>query len=197
MSPQFHDNPRADLAWLFGESESLFGYRSSFQSMIDALKQGGGSVSKGDDGALVNAGQLSLENEDTMIDGLDARRSMSRLGATTKERRIMRAFRLLTGEQQRALEVFHEPRQLPPDVERIVGPVAKLGALTATAGAVAGYSMAWLEVACSRRAPDARALRIGAEATALLERAVRAYADAARGDSVAALRAALTAAVSA
>jgi hypothetical protein len=197
MSPQPQlNNPRADLAWLFGEAESLMGYRSSFSSMIEALKGCGGEVTAGDDGTLVNSSQVAIGGEDQMIDQLDARRSMSRLGATTKERRIMRAFRKLAPHHQGVLAAFYEPRQLPPDVERVVGPVARLAPFTATARAINGYSGDWLARACARKTADARAVRIKAEATALLEQAVRAYEDAARGGTVAALRAALDLAVS-
>ena len=195
MSPQLN-NPRADLAWLFGEAEALMGYRSSFGSMIEALKGCGGDVSAGDDGALVNSFQVAIGGEDQMIDQLDARRSMSRLGATTKERRIMRAFRKLSPHHQLVLAAYHEPRQLPVDVERVVGPAARLASLTATARAINGYSIDWLARACARKTADARAIRIKTEATKLLEQAVRAYEIAASGGTVAALRAALDLAVS-
>jgi hypothetical protein len=183
-----------DLAWLYAESESLMGYRSSFGSMIEALKMGGGEVSKSDDD-LTNSAQVAIGNEDSMIDALDARRSMSRLGATARERRIMRAFRKLTPRHQGVLSAYGEPRQLPPDVRRVVGDVARLAPLTATAKAIPGYSADWLAKACARKTADARAVKIKTEATNMLTSAQRAYERAARGGSVASLRTALDAAV--
>jgi hypothetical protein len=178
-----------DLAWLFQESESLMGFRSSFDSMIQALKGCGGKVSAGEDGALANSSQLALAGEDAVLDGLDARRSMSRRGATARERRIMRAFRQIAPHHQGILAAYHEPRQLSVDVERVVGPVARLAGLTATARAIPDFSSAWLARACARKTADARAVRIKTEATRLIEAARAAYETAARGIDTAAMRA--------
>lgn len=171
------------------------GYRSSFSSMIECLKSCGGAVNVDRDGVFANSAQLSISNEDTMIDQLDQRRSMSRRGATARERRIMRAWRNLSARHQLVLSAYYEPRQLPPDVRRVLGDLAPVAGLTATARGIPGYSMAWLTKACSPKSPDARATKIKSEASRLYQGALHAYEAAARGGTVAALRAALDAAV--
>jgi len=163
---------RTDLAWLFGACESEMGIKSNFASFIRASQYGVNKARVDDSGETVNGVQEGFENEDAIIDALDAHRAASRLGAAGRNRRVMAAYGRLDVRHQRVLEAAYEPRQRPPQVAAL-GELAGVAALTATARGLTCWSWAWFAGALTRG--DAKAKAIKLEAAALFGAAVAAY----------------------
>lgn len=176
MTPQKYIRPTGaadEIDWLFRECEALMGVKSNFDSGILAMKLGSSRKRLDDSGDLTNGVQEDAYNEDSAIDQLDARRAMSRRGATAKNRRILRAYSIVHPMHQRLLEAAFEARQYPPEVRDFYGDLAGLTPLTATARSSARFDMAWLAKALVRR--DPLVLRIRTEAQALMNVAIAGY----------------------
>jgi hypothetical protein len=119
---------RDDLSWLFGACESEMGVKSNFNSLILASKCGTKRTRlDADSGEPVNGAQEDLYNEDSLIDSIDAKRAASRLGATSRNRRIMAAYIRLEPAHQRVLEAAYEKVVVVPCMDRAI------------AGATAGF----------------------------------------------------------
>lgn len=154
------------------------GIHSNFDAVLVACKYGAKRTRiDGDTGDLTNGVAEDLDNEDRMIDALDARRGLSRMAATAKNRRVMSTYAMVHPMHQRILEAAYEPRQYPPEARQMLGDATGVAALTATARNTKRWSWDWLAAAVVRK--DPRAMVIKREADAMLMAAHDAYGRAA------------------
>jgi len=169
IKPQPH---KEDLEWLFGESESEMGVHSNFSAIIMASKFGSKRTLSLVDGVREVADPFAENPEDAIIDVID-RKPLGRLVATTKNRRVMRAYAGLLSKHKVVLEAAYEPKQVPPEVRRVFNGHSTMVHLTAIAQSIPSFTLTWLEGAVLRR--DPRVPEMMKEAHKLLSSALAAY----------------------
>jgi hypothetical protein len=174
MTLNNHSTPKDDLTWLFSTCESEMGIKSNFNAVLLASKYGTKRtrVDK-DTGELTNGVAEDAYNEDALIDSIDIRRGLSRLSATSKNRRVMQAYARLHVSHQRTLEHAYEARQLPPEVLQAFGEASGVVPLTLTARSLTSFSWDWLVKAILRK--DRHVAVLKREAERMFRDALEAY----------------------